>query len=70
MASAGVSGRGLAKAFGTTPQGASTKISRGVKSIEVFLKICESCDAEIVVRTKDGVEIPIILADIIEDNDN
>ena len=64
MASAGISGRGLASAFDCTPQSASTKINRGVKSVDDLVKIVDFCGASIAITTKNGTVIPLTLEDL------
>lgn len=66
MVSAGVSGRGLADALGCTPQSASTKINRGIKSVDNLVKIVHYCGGHVQLVTKDGTIIPITMEDIEE----
>lgn len=64
MTSAGVSGRQLCKAFGTSEQTAAMKVSRGIKSIEDLVRIVEYCGAKLTITTKDGTAIPLTLDDL------
>lgn len=64
MASAGVNGRELAPAFGCTPQSATTKINRGLKTISDLVKLCEYCGAKVQLVSKDGSILPLTLEDI------
>ena len=63
MVSAGVSGRGLGAALGCTPQSASTKINRGIKSIDDLIKIVDYCGGCVQLKTKDGTVIPLTIDD-------
>lgn len=64
MASAGVNGRQLADAFKCPPQTATNKITRGIKSIDDLVIICDYCGAKITITTKDGAVIPLTFDDI------
>lgn len=63
MASAGVSGRGLADVLNCTPQSASTKINRGIKSVDDLIKVVTYCGGTVTLTTKDGVQIPLTVED-------
>lgn len=64
MTSAGVSGRQLGKAFGTSEQTAAMKVSRGIKSIDDLIRIVDYCGGRLAMTTKDGTVIPLTLDDI------
>ena len=64
ITSAGLSGRQLAPLFNSTPEVAATKISRGVKKIDELIRICDFCGAEITIKTKNGMTIPLTIDDI------
>jgi len=64
MAAANISGRQLGPALGLNPQAATTKISRGIKSVEDLIKICDYCGADLTITTKDGTVIHLTIDDI------
>lgn len=64
MAATNISGRQLGPALGLNPQAATTKISRGIKSIEDLIKICDYCGADLTITTKDGTVIRLTIDDI------
>ncbi|MBQ8691270.1 MAG: hypothetical protein IJ516_05550 [Phascolarctobacterium sp.] len=67
MASANVSGRQLAETFGSTQGSASTKITRGLKSVSDLVKVLDACGATLTITTKNGIDIPLTLADVKEE---
>lgn len=64
MSVAGVNGRGLAGVLKTTPQNATNKITRGVKSIADLIKIVDYCGGKIEITDKNGNVIPLNLQDL------
>lgn len=64
MAAAKVNGRQLAAAFNVPPQTATNKITRGIKSIDDLILICDYCEAKLTITTKDGTVIPLTISDI------
>lgn len=64
MSSAGVNGRQLSEAFNCSPQTATNKITRGIKSISDLLTIITFCGGSVQLLTKDGTVIPLTLEDL------
>lgn len=64
MAAADINGRQLGPALGLNPQAATTKITRGIKSINDLIKICDYCGADLTITTKDGTVIRLTIDDI------
>ena len=62
----GVKGVDLATALGVSYNSASTKVYRGIKSIDDLVKIVNACGASLTITTKDGLQIPLTIADIEE----
>lgn len=62
----GVKGVDLAAALGVSYNSASTKVYRGIKSVNDLIKVVEACGASLTITTKDGVQIPLTVADIEE----
>lgn len=66
MVGAGMTGRGLASAFGCPAQTIANKVARGLVRIDDLIKLCNACGASLTITTKDGVQIPLTVADIEE----
>lgn len=60
----GVKGVDLAAALGVSYNSASTKVYRGIKSIDDLVKIVTACSATLTITTKDGLTIPLTLEDV------
>lgn len=54
----------LANAFNLTPKAASTKMSKGIYSINDLIKVCDYCGADLTITTKDGTVIRLNIDDI------
>lgn len=63
MAAANISSRQLGECMGITPQSAANKIYNGVNRITDLIKIANACNADVIIRTNDGLEIPLTVSD-------
>ena len=63
---AGITGRGLAAAFNCPAQTIANKVARGLVRIDDLIRLCHACKASLTITTKDGVQIPLTVADIEE----
>ena len=66
MGAANISSRQLGECMGITPQTAANKIHNGVNRITDLIKIADACNATVIIRTNDGLEIPLTISDATE----
>lgn len=62
----GIKAVDLAPALGVGYNSAANRIYRGIKSVGDLIKIVTACGATLVIKTKDGIEIPLTIEDIDE----
>ena len=66
MAAEKISNRKMADVFGCSPNTAAAKFQRGIVKIDDVIRIVEACGASLTITTRDGVQIPLTVADIEE----
>ena len=64
LASKNYSYRDTAPAFNGNAEVAAVKLSRGIKSLSDFVKLCDYCEAEVAVTLNNGTIIRITKEDI------
>lgn len=57
MAAADFKQKDLAEKLNISEKAASAKLSRGISKINDLVAICDACEAEILIITKDGTKI-------------
>ena len=66
LSSTGISSRGLAPYFNCPEQTIANKVCRGIVRIDDLIRIVDACNATLLIKTKDGIEIPLTIEDIDE----
>ena len=66
MSMTGLRGVDLAEALGVGYNAASNRMYIGVKRVDDLIKIVNACGASLTITTKDGLQIPLTIADIEE----
>ncbi len=64
ITSAGLNNRKMSGAFKCSENTAAAKFQRGIKSIDDLILICDYCEAQLTITTKDGTVIPLTISDI------
>ena len=64
LASKGYSAAALVNVFNCTPQSASTKVFRGIKTINDLILICDFCNAQVSITLENGTVIKLHESDI------
>ena len=64
LASKWYSAAALVNVFNCTPQRASTKVTRGIKTINDLILICDFCNAQISITLENGTVIKLDKSDI------
>ena len=64
LSSKGYSAPALGEVFNCAPQSASTKVFRGIKTINDLILICDFCNAQISITLDNGTVIKLDKSDI------